>query len=60
MAFNISTQQESFLKQVDNTCKIIRPYEEGCYLQEKFNDKVIPEFAKIGCLAVRYQENMEV
>jgi alkylation response protein AidB-like acyl-CoA dehydrogenase len=50
MAFNISTQQESFLKQVDNTCKIIRPYEEECYLQEKFNDKVIPEFAKIGML----------
>jgi alkylation response protein AidB-like acyl-CoA dehydrogenase len=50
MAFNISTQQELFLKQVDNTCKIIRPYEEGCYLQEKFNDKVIPEFAKIGML----------
>jgi alkylation response protein AidB-like acyl-CoA dehydrogenase len=50
MAFNISTQQESFLKQVDNTCKIIRPYEEECYLQEKFNDKVISEFAKIGML----------
>jgi alkylation response protein AidB-like acyl-CoA dehydrogenase len=50
MAFNISTQQESFLKQIDNTCKIIRPYEEECYLQEKFNDKVIPEFAKIGML----------
>jgi alkylation response protein AidB-like acyl-CoA dehydrogenase len=50
MAFNISTQQESFLKQVDNACKIIRPYEEECYLQEKFNDKVIPEFAKIGML----------
>jgi alkylation response protein AidB-like acyl-CoA dehydrogenase len=50
MAFNISTQQESFLKQVDNTCKIIRSYEEECYLQEKFNDKVISEFAKIGML----------
>ena len=50
MAFNLSTQQESFLKQVDNTCKIIRSYEEECYLQEKFNDKVISEFAKIGML----------
>lgn len=50
MAFNISTQQELFLKQVDNTCKIIRSYEEECYLQEKFNDKVISEFAKIGML----------
>src|ERR671924_2042268 len=50
MTFDISTQQESFLKQVDSVCKRIRPYEEGCYLQEKFNDKVIPEFAKIGML----------
>ena len=50
MAFNISTQQELFLKQVDNTCKLIRSYEEECYLQEKFNDKVISEFAKIGML----------
>jgi alkylation response protein AidB-like acyl-CoA dehydrogenase len=50
MAFNISTQQESFLKQVDSVCQRLRPYEEECYLQEKFNDKVIPEFAKIGML----------
>src|SRR5918912_213782 len=50
MAFNLSNQQESFLKQVDSICKTIRPYEEECYLEEKFNDKVIPEFAKIGML----------
>src|SRR5919202_883769 len=50
MAFKLSNQQESFLKRVDNICKIIRSYEEQCYLEEKFNDKVIPEFAKIGML----------
>jgi alkylation response protein AidB-like acyl-CoA dehydrogenase len=50
MAFNISTKQESFLKQVDHVCKTLRPYEEECYLQEKFNDKIIPAFAKIGML----------
>src|ERR671923_2827628 len=50
MTFDMSTQQESFLKQVDSICKRLCPYEEECYLQEKFNDKVIPEFAEIGML----------
>src|SRR5215467_628857 len=50
MVFNVSSKQESFLKQVDNVCKILRPYEEECYLQEKFNDRLIPEFAKVGML----------
>jgi alkylation response protein AidB-like acyl-CoA dehydrogenase len=50
MVFNVSSKQESFLKQVDNVCKILRPYEEECYLQEKFNDRIIPEFAKVGML----------
>jgi alkylation response protein AidB-like acyl-CoA dehydrogenase len=50
MTFDLSNRQKTFLKQVDNTCKTIRPYEEECYLQEKFNDKVISEFAKIGML----------
>src|SRR5919204_1113650 len=50
MAFNISDQQESFLKQVDSICKRLRTNEEECYLQEKFNDKIIPVFGKIGML----------
>jgi alkylation response protein AidB-like acyl-CoA dehydrogenase len=50
MTFDLSNRQKTFLKQVDNTCKTIRPYEEECYLEEKFNDKVISEFAKIGML----------
>ncbi|HEX5893068.1 MAG TPA: acyl-CoA dehydrogenase family protein [Nitrososphaeraceae archaeon] len=50
MAFDLSNQQKRFLKEVDSVCKTIRPYEEECYLEEKFNDKVISEFAKIGML----------
>src|SRR5215470_19530923 len=50
IVFNVSSKQESFLKQVDNVCKILRPYAEECYLQEKFNDRIIPEFAKVGML----------
>jgi alkylation response protein AidB-like acyl-CoA dehydrogenase len=50
MVFNVSSKQKSFLKQVDNVCKILRPYEEECYLQEKFNDRIIPGFAKVGML----------
>ena len=50
MNFDISEEQKSFLEKVDYTCKSIRPYEERCYLEEKFNEKVIPEFGKIGML----------
>jgi alkylation response protein AidB-like acyl-CoA dehydrogenase len=50
MEFNISSQQKSFLRRVDSVCERLRQYEEHCYLQEKFNDKIIPEFAKIGML----------
>lgn len=50
MNFDISEEQIKFLKEVDNTCKSIRSYEEKCYLEEKLNEKVIPEFGKIGML----------
>src|ERR671931_2053695 len=50
MNFDISEEQKSFLEKVDYTCKSIRPYEEKCYLEEKFNEKVIPEFGKVGML----------
>ena len=50
MNFDISDKQKIFLKEVDNTCKSIRSYEEKCYLEEKLNEKVISEFRKIGML----------
>ncbi|MEM4392065.1 MAG: acyl-CoA dehydrogenase family protein, partial [Candidatus Nitrosotenuis sp.] len=50
MNFQISTKQKEFLKRVDSVCKLVRESEESAYLEEKLNDKVIPEFAKIGML----------
>ncbi|HZC21540.1 MAG TPA: acyl-CoA dehydrogenase family protein [Nitrososphaeraceae archaeon] len=50
MSFDISKEQEIFLEGVDHICKSIRSYEEKCYLEERLNDKVIPEFGKIGML----------
>src|SRR6187200_3275234 len=50
MSFDISEDQIKFLKEVDNTCKSIRSYEEKCYLEERLNEKVISEFGKIGML----------
>jgi alkylation response protein AidB-like acyl-CoA dehydrogenase len=50
MNFEISREQEHFLKKVDAICKLIRPYEEECYLKERFNKRIISEFSKIGML----------
>src|SRR5690348_11878100 len=50
MNFEISRKQERFLKEVDEICKIIRPFEEQCYLKETFNKKIISEFNKVGML----------
>ena len=50
MNFEISRKQERFLKEVDEICKIIRPFEEQCYFKETFNKKIISEFNKVGML----------
>ncbi len=50
MSFVISDKQKTFLKEVDDICSSIRQYEEKCYLEEKLNEKIIPEFGKIGML----------
>ncbi|MBI3640310.1 MAG: acyl-CoA dehydrogenase family protein [Thaumarchaeota archaeon] len=50
MNFEISDKQRKFLNKVDSVCKSVRDYEEKCYLEERSNDKVIPEFGKIGML----------
>lgn len=43
-------KQQDFISKVDRVCKSIRDEEEKSYLQEKLNEKVIPEFSKIGML----------
>lgn len=50
MNFEVSEEQKNFLDKVDRVCKSIRDYEARCYLDEKINDRVIPEFGEIGML----------
>ncbi|MDE1866690.1 MAG: acyl-CoA dehydrogenase family protein [Thaumarchaeota archaeon] len=50
MNFEVSDEQKNFLGQVDMACKSIRDYETKCYLEEKPNDMIVPEFGKIGML----------
>jgi alkylation response protein AidB-like acyl-CoA dehydrogenase len=50
MNFDLSPEQLRFLSEVNLACLTIRDYEDKCYLEEKFNDRIIPEFSKIGML----------
>lgn len=50
MNFELTQKQKNFLNQVDKVCRSIRSSEEKCYLQEKLNQAIIPEFGKIGML----------
>lgn len=50
MNFERSIEQNNFISKVDESCRKIRETEERAYLEEKLNDKLIPEFSKIGML----------
>lgn len=50
MNFEVSEEQKNFLDKVDKVCKSIRDYETKSYLEERINDRVIPEFGEIGML----------
>jgi alkylation response protein AidB-like acyl-CoA dehydrogenase len=50
MNFNISRKQKNFLSKVDSISKLLRRYEEECYLNERFNDRIVPAFKNIGML----------
>jgi alkylation response protein AidB-like acyl-CoA dehydrogenase len=44
MNFDTSDEQRLILNVVDEACKKIRPIEDKCYLEQRFNDKVLPIF----------------
>lgn len=50
MNFERSTEQDDFISKVNSVCLKVREAEEGAYLEEKFNEMLIPEFSKIGML----------
>jgi alkylation response protein AidB-like acyl-CoA dehydrogenase len=50
MDFSISKRQKNYLSKVDNASKLLRGYEEECYLKERINDRIVPVFKNIGML----------
>lgn len=41
MNFDISEEQQAFLEIVDKACQEIRPIEDRCYLDGRFNDQIV-------------------
>ena len=50
MNFDTTKEQEELISKVDSVCKSIRSYEEQCYIEDRINEKLVPEFSKIGML----------
>ncbi len=50
MNFDTSTEQDIFISKVKIACRNIRESEERAYLEEELNERLIPEFRKIGML----------
>jgi alkylation response protein AidB-like acyl-CoA dehydrogenase len=50
MNFDITKKQEEFISKVDSVCKSLRSIEEKCYIEDRLNEKLVPEFSKIGML----------
>ena len=50
MNFDTTKEQEEFISRVDNVCKSLRSTEEECYIENRVNERLIPEFNKIGML----------
>jgi hypothetical protein len=50
MNFDTTKYQEEFISKVDSVCSSLRSFEEECYIQDKVNKKLVPEFSKIGML----------
>src|SRR5487761_272379 len=52
MNFEISDEQKLILDVVDEACKKIRPIEDKCYLEHRFNDSVLPVFKEAHLLGL--------
>ena len=50
MNFDTTKEQEDFISKVDSVCKSLRAIEEECYIEDRLNEKLVPEFSKIGML----------
>lgn len=57
MNFEISDEQKIILSVVDEACKKIRPIEDKCYLEHKFNNMVLPTFKEAHLLGLPISRN---
>ncbi len=52
MNFDLTDEQQLLLGVVDETCRKIRPIEDKCYLEHRFNDQVLPTFKEAQLLGL--------
>lgn len=52
MSFAVSGEQLVVLEQVDRACKEIRDYEKQCWLERRFNDRIVKVFGKADLLGL--------
>lgn len=50
MNFDTTREQEDFISKVNRVCESLRSIEEECYIEDRLNESIIPEFSKIGML----------
>ena len=57
MNFDLTDEQKLILGVVDETCQKIRPIEDRCYLDRRFNDQVLPIFKEAHLLGLPISRN---
>jgi len=59
MNFETTKEQEEWIAKVDNVCKSLRSIEEECYIEDRFNENLVPQFSKIGMLGCPISKKYE-
>ncbi len=59
MNFETTKDQEEWISKVDNVCKSLRSIEEECYIEDRFNENLVPQFSKIGMLGCPISKKYE-
>ena len=59
MNFDTTKEQEELISKVDSVCKSLRISEEECYIEDRFNENLVPQFSKIGMLGCPISKKYE-
>jgi alkylation response protein AidB-like acyl-CoA dehydrogenase len=52
----MTDEQRALMREVDRACHELRPYEDECYLEHRWNDRVIPVFRQAHLLGLPVRE----